>query len=168
MTDHNNQKPSAKPTHRKRGLSGMQVFAPYLASTKAQRDQDRQTDEQDRAERRAIAAQASEGPLNTMYRLMGHSPNCIAKMRRGLIVSCDCPIRPMEDPAVAVGMALHYEKFARAGSIRFPKSIVRLVEAGADAGDEACRMMLERLRRNGCAEHLGQQGDSEPKPGRPS
>lgn len=166
MTDHNNnQKPTAKPTRRKRGLSGMAVFTPYLASTRAKRDAERLADERDRAERRAIAEQASVGPMTRMYQLMGHSPDCIAKIRRGLILTCDCPTRPLEDPAVAVGMAIHYERAVRAGSIRFPKSVARNLEAGAMAGDEACRMMLERLRRNGWVEQPREIDDSEPKPG---
>ncbi|MAS03314.1 MAG: hypothetical protein CL534_01200 [Ahrensia sp.] len=170
MTDHRDNEPTDKPTTepRKRGLSGMQVFAPFLASATPVRKAQRQADEQDRAERRAMAAHASDSPLNQMYQLTGHSPDCIAKVRRGLIVSCDCRTRPVEDPAVAVGLALHYEKFARTGKISFPKSIARLVEAGAANGDEACRMMLERLRRRGWADRPKQDGDQDSSSGRSS
>jgi len=165
--DHDNE-PTAKLTPRKRDLSGMDVFAPYLASAGTWREAQPRTLAQDIEERRAIAAQASDSPLNTMYALMGHSPDCIAKVRRGLIVSCDCRTKPVEDPAVAVGLALRYERIARTGKIAFPKSIVRLVEAGATRGDEACRMMLERLRRRGWAARPNQGGDRDASSGRRS
>lgn len=170
MTDHrdHDNEPTAKPTPHKRGLSGMQVFTPYLASAAPRREAQPRTLAQDIEERRAIAAHASESPLNTMYALMGHSPDCIAKVRRGLIVSCDCRTKPVEDPAVAVGLALRYERIARTGKIAFPKSIVRLVEAGAASGDVACRMVLERLRRRGWAERRNQDGDPDNSSGRPS
>lgn len=165
MADHNNnQKPTAKPTRRKRGLSGMAVFTPYLASTKAKREAERLADERDCAERRAITVQPSENVANTILLSMGHSPDCIARLRRGFIFSCNCSTKPMDDPAVALGLALHCEKYARTGSVRFPKSVARLVEAGAKEGDEACRMMLERLRRSGWVEQAGEQDDTEPKP----
>ena len=170
MTDHHdhNDKQSRKPTPRKRGLSGMQVFAPYLASNEVQRETQPRTLAQDIEERRTIAAHASDSPLNAMYALMGHGPDCIAKVRRGLIITCDCQTRPVEDPAVAVGLALRYERIARTGKIAFPKSIARLVEAGAARGDEACRMMLERLRRRGWADRPNQDGDPDTSSGRPS
>jgi hypothetical protein len=170
MTDHHdhNDDQSRKPTPRKRGLSGMQVFAPYLASARTRREAQPRTIAQDIEERRAIAAHASDSPLNTMYALMGHSPDCIAKVRRGLIVSCGCDTKPVDDPAVAVGLALRYERIARTGKIAFPKSIARLVEAGAAKGNEACRMMLERLRRRGWADRPNQDGDPDASSGRPS
>jgi len=169
MTDHHdhNDEQSRKPTPRKHGLSGMDVFAPYLASGTPRLEAQPRTIAQDREERRAIAAHASDSPLNAMYALMGHGPDCIAKIRRGLIVSCDCQTRPVDDPAVAVGLALRYERIARTGKIAFPKSIARLVEAGAAKGNEACRMMLERLRRRGWADRPHQDGDPDTSSGRP-
>ena len=170
MTDHHDHDDyqSRKPTPRKRGLSGMKTFAPYLASVEQQREAQPRTIAQDREERRAIAAHASDSPLNAMYALMGHSPDCIARVRRGLIISCGCDTKPVDDPAVAVGLALRYERIARTGKIAFPKSVTRLVEAGAASGDEACRMMLERLRRRGWAARPIQDGVPDASSGRPS
>ena len=126
---------------------GMQAFARWLHSTKPERDARHAADARDREERRAIAARAAKGPISAMYAAMGHDPDCISRMRSGMAISCDCDTRPVEDPAVALALALQCERFARAGKRPFPSSIARLLEAGAERGDEACRMMLERLRR---------------------
>lgn len=163
MTERNRQN-----SKRKRGLSGMQVFAPWLRETRQWREAQRAADERDRAERRVLAAQASASPLNAMYMAMGHSPDCVARMRRGLIVSCDCATKPVDDPAVALAVALQFEKFARAGKAVFPQSVARLVEAGAAKGDEACRMMFERLCRRGLVKRSTPDGDPRAQAGRRS
>jgi hypothetical protein len=170
MTDRDDHQQNDRPTpaRRRRGHSGMRVFAPWLNATRPERDARRLADQQDRDERRAIAARASDSPLNAMYAAMGHSPDCIARIRGGLIVSCDCEAKPVDDPAVALALALQYEKFARAGRIAFPRSIARLVEAGAEKGDEACRVMLARLRRRGLIDREGGATRSGKSPGRPS
>ena len=147
MTDHRNPDRKPTPATRDRTPAGLQAFAPWLHSTKPQREARRAAEEHDREERRTIAAHAADGPISAMYVAMGHSPDCAARVRGGMAVSCDCGTWPVDDPAVAIALALQCERFARSGNAPFPASIARLVEAGAERGDEACRMMLERLRR---------------------
>ncbi|QKV18979.1 hypothetical protein HTY61_11210 [Oricola thermophila] len=150
----------------RRTHSGLQAFAPWLRETRQRHEVQLAADEGDRVDRHALAVEASDSPLNVMYMAMGHGPDCIARMRRGLIVTCDCATKPVDDPAVAVALALRYERFARAGKARFTQSIARLVEAGAGRGDEACRMMLERLHRRGLVEDPARDGGSDARPGR--
>lgn len=147
MTDHENPDRKPTPAAWDRTPAGLQAFTPWLHSTKPQRDARRAADEHDREERRTIAAHAAEGPISAMYVAMGHSPDCAARLRGGLALSCDCRTTPVDDPAVAIALALQCERVARSGKAPFPASIARLLEAGAERGDEACRMMLERLRR---------------------
>ncbi len=107
-------------------------------------------------------AQVRVGDVEAVHALVGAHPEVA-----GAVVG-DAGAKPVDDPAVAVGLALRYERIARTGKIAFPKSVTRLVEAGAASGDEACRMMLERLRRRGWAARPNQDGDPDASSRRPS
>lgn len=81
--------------------------------------------------------------------LLGHSESCATLRRAGAIVSCDCRIKPMEDPAVAVGMAVHFARISMAQRVALPAVIIELLARRVEEGDPACIMVAEWLETAG-------------------
>ncbi|MDX8527015.1 hypothetical protein RFM68_21165 [Mesorhizobium sp. MSK_1335] len=51
----------------------------------------------------------------------------------------------MEDPAVAVGLAIHFARISLAQRIPLPAVIIELLARRVEEGDAACRMVAEWL-----------------------
>jgi hypothetical protein len=81
--------------------------------------------------------------------LLGHSESCATLRRTGAIASCDCRIKPMEDPAVAVGLAVHFARISLAQRVALPAVIVELLARRVEEGDPACVMVAEWLETAG-------------------
>ena len=84
-----------------------------------------------------------------LLELFGHKPSCAELSRAGLVASCDCKPSPMHDPAVVVGVVMHYARLAMAQRAALPTLIVELLTVHVEAGDPACVMVAEWLDRSG-------------------
>lgn len=65
------------------------------------------------------------------------------------MASCDCKPGPMQDPAVAIGVVMHYARLGMAQRAPLPPLILELLAHHVDAGDAACIMVAEWLDRSG-------------------
>lgn len=81
--------------------------------------------------------------------LLGHSESCAKLRRAGGIASCDCRIKPMEDPAVTVGLAIHFARISLAQKAPLPPVIIELLARRVEEGDPACLMVAEWLEACG-------------------
>lgn len=81
--------------------------------------------------------------------LIGHSESCATLRRAGAIASCDCRTKPMEDPAVAVGLAVHFARISLAQHVALPDVIIELLARRVEEGDAACMMVAEWLETAG-------------------
>jgi len=81
--------------------------------------------------------------------LLGHSESCAGLRRTGGIASCDCRIKPMEDPAVTVGLAIHFARISLAQRAPLPAVIIELLARRVEEGDPACVMVAEWLETCG-------------------
>lgn len=81
--------------------------------------------------------------------LLGHRESCAELRRAGVIASCDCGIKPMEDPAVAVGLAVHFARISLAQRVALPAAIIELLARRVEEGDAACIMVAEWLDASG-------------------
>ncbi|ODA91863.1 hypothetical protein BFX40_02465 [Mesorhizobium sp. SEMIA 3007] len=75
--------------------------------------------------------------------LLGHSESCAELRRAGGITACDCRIKPMEDPAVTVGLVIHYARISLAQRVPIPTVIIELLTRRIEEGDPACIMVAE-------------------------
>lgn len=82
--------------------------------------------------------------------LLGHSPSCVALSTAGLVASCDCKPSPMHDPAIVIGVVMHYARLAMGQRTVLPSPIIELLTTHVEAGDPACIMVAEWLDRSGC------------------
>lgn len=76
---------------------------------------------------------------------LGHAPSCIALSRRGALASCDCSIRPLEDPAVVVGIIVQFVRLSGDGARPLPALLTELLIRQVEAGDAACRVVANWL-----------------------
>lgn len=81
--------------------------------------------------------------------LLGHNESCARLRRAGGIASCDCRIKPMEDPAVTVGLAIHFARISLAQRTPLPPVIIELLARRVEEGDPACVMVAEWLETCG-------------------
>lgn len=81
--------------------------------------------------------------------LIGHSESCATLRRAGAIASCDCRTKPMEDPAVAVGLAVHFARISLTLRVALPDVIIELLARRVEEGDAACVMVAEWLETAG-------------------
>lgn len=81
--------------------------------------------------------------------LIGHSESCATLRRAGAIASCDCRTKPMEDPAVAVGLAVHFARISLSQRVALPDVIIELLARRVEEGDAACMMVAEWLETAG-------------------
>lgn len=84
-----------------------------------------------------------------LLELLGHTPSCAELSRAGLVASCDCRRGPMQDPAVVVGVVMHYARIAMAQRAALPPVIVELLTHHVSAGDPTCIMVADFLDRSG-------------------
>jgi hypothetical protein len=83
---------------------------------------------------------------------LGHSESCAALRRRGMIASCDCPIKPLEDPAITIGLIIHFARMSLARHCPIPPVLVELLARRVEEGDAASIMIAEWLDTIGLAE----------------
>lgn len=81
--------------------------------------------------------------------LLGHNESCARLRRAGGIVSCDCRIKAMEDPAITVGLAIHFARISLAQRAPLPPVIIELLARRVEEGDPACVMVAEWLETCG-------------------
>jgi len=86
---------------------------------------------------------------DTLLGLLGHSMECSKLAKAGRIVSCACRTTPLDDPAVAVGLTMHFARTAMARGIPMPNSIISLLESRIHEGDPACRIVGQWLHERG-------------------
>jgi len=84
-----------------------------------------------------------------LLELLGHRPACVELSRAGLVASCDCPPSRLHDPAIVVGVVMHYARIALAQQAALPTVVVELLMLHVHAGDSACIMVADLLARNG-------------------
>jgi hypothetical protein len=89
------------------------------------------------------------GPTGALLGMLGHSEACIALAKTGRTVSCDCRTSDMDDPAVAVGLAMHYARIATNRSLPIPAVVIELLALRVREGDPACRSVSEWLDQRG-------------------
>jgi hypothetical protein len=97
---------------------------------------------------RPTPASASRGLLT----YLGHSESCAALRRRGMIVSCDCPIKPLEDPAITIGLIIHFARMSLVQHCAIPPVLIELLARRVEEGDAASIMIAEWLDAIGLAE----------------
>lgn len=81
--------------------------------------------------------------------LIGHSESCATLRRAGAITSCDCRTKSMEDPAIAVGLAVHFARISLSQRVALPDVIIELLARRVEEGDAACTMVAEWLETAG-------------------
>lgn len=99
------------------------------------------------AARPTVPARLLEGS-NELQTILGHSESCIAFSRQGAVSSCDCSIRPLDDPAVVVGMVVHFVRFL-GGRAPLPISIQELLIGQLRKGDAGCWVIADWLVETG-------------------
>jgi len=99
------------------------------------------------AARPTVPARLLEGS-NELQAVMGHSESCNAFSRQGAVSSCDCSIRPLDDPAVVVGMVVHFVRFL-GGRAPLPISIQELLIGQLRKGDAGCWVIADWLVETG-------------------
>lgn len=92
-----------------------------------------------------IAGRRSRGLLG----ILGHGDACIARAKSGRPLSCSCRTRGMNDPAVAVALAMHFARQATLLGIPVPSGIIRLLGEHIEKGDPACLAVADWLERQG-------------------
>lgn len=89
------------------------------------------------------------GTTDVLLGLLGHSRECSKLAKAGRIVSCACRTTSLDDPAVAVGLTMHFARTAMARGLPMPNSIVSLLESRIHEGDPACRIVGQWLEARG-------------------
>lgn len=84
-----------------------------------------------------------------LLELLGHKPSCAKLSKAGLVVSCDCKRSQMHDPAIAIGVVMHYARLALSQRATLPTLIVELLTHHVEAGDPACILVAEWLDQSG-------------------
>lgn len=90
-----------------------------------------------------------QGPVRSLLGLLGHSPECIGLATAGRIASCGCGTQPMDDPAVAVGLVMHYARIAMTRHLPIPPGVIALLAQRVEEGDPACGMVARWLEDSG-------------------
>jgi hypothetical protein len=105
------------------------------------------------------AGRPSDGPVRGLMSGLGHTAACVEQSlggtARGSGCACGCPTRSMNDPAVAVALALQFAKQRKRTGIPIPRSVVRLLAQRVDEGNGACLAVAQSLHRQGLVTSLG-------------
>ena len=80
-----------------------------------------------------------------LERARGHSASCVALSRQGAISSCDCSVRPIEDPAIIVGLILRFVRTSGGRKIPLPVSLIDPLFRLLQAGDPTCLVIAAWL-----------------------
>lgn len=80
---------------------------------------------------------------------LGHRPSCAALTNAGLVASCDCSPSTLHDPAIVIGVVMHYARIAMTRRTALPPVLIELLMLHVDAGDPPCIMVADLLARNG-------------------
>lgn len=108
------------------------------------------------AEAGAVSALSTSGhrgsSVQTVLELLGHSPECARLARAGLLTSCHCRVKAADDPAVVVGLAVHFARSALTHGVPLPASVVERLTKAVEAGDPACRTVAAWLADLGLLE----------------
>lgn len=83
--------------------------------------------------------------METVLELLGHSPECARLARAGLVTSCHCGLKAADDPAVVVGLAVHFARSAFRHGVPLPASVAERLTKAVEAGDPACRSVATWL-----------------------
>lgn len=83
--------------------------------------------------------------MQIVLELLGHSPECVSLARAGLVTSCHCRLKAADDPAVLVGLAIHFARSAITHGVPLPASVAERLVRAVEAGDPACRSVVEWL-----------------------
>lgn len=97
----------------------------------------------------------------TVLELLGHSSECARLARAGLVTSCHCGLKAADDPAVVVGLAVHFARSAIMHGVPLPASVAERLTKAVEAGDPACRSVATWLADLGLLElapHLSAEG----------
>lgn len=92
---------------------------------------------------------AAPNSIDKLFGLLGHGRECSELATAGQIASCTCRTTPMDDPAVAVGLAMHFAKTALARGIPMPRSVIWLLESRIQEGDATCQIVGQWLDERG-------------------
>lgn len=90
--------------------------------------------------------------VQTVLELLGHSPECARLARAGLLTSCHCRLKAADDPAVVVGLAVHFTRSALTHGVPLPASVAERLVQAVEAGDPACRSVAAWLADLGLLE----------------
>ncbi|KQU75452.1 hypothetical protein ASC75_19145 [Aminobacter sp. DSM 101952] len=90
--------------------------------------------------------------MQTVLELLGHSPECARLARAGLLTSCHCRLKAADDPAVVVGLAVHFARSALMHGVPLPASVAEQLAKAVEAGDPACRSVAKWLADLGLLE----------------
>jgi hypothetical protein len=77
--------------------------------------------------------------------VLGHSATCIALSRKGVLSSCDCTVRPLEDPAVVISIVVQFVRMSGNGKRPLPPLVTEFLTRQIEAGDPACRVIANWL-----------------------
>jgi hypothetical protein len=97
---------------------------------------------------RPIRSSVSHGLLT----YLGHSESCAALRRKGLVAFCDCQMKGFDDPAVTIGLVVHFARMSLAHKSSIPPVLIELLACRVEEGDAACIMVAEWLDAIGLAE----------------
>jgi len=112
-------------------------------------DNARQEKPLDRLAWQKSPARDTKGPARALLGLLGHSAECADIATAGRIASCGCRTRPMEDPAVAVGLVMHYSRLATTRRLPIPQVAIELLTQRVEEGDPACIMIAKQIEASG-------------------
>jgi hypothetical protein len=104
--------------------------------------------------------QNTKGPARALLGLLGHSAECAGLAMAGRIVSCGCRTRPMEDPAVAVGLVMHYARIATTRRLPIPPAVIELLAQRVEEGDPTCVVVAKQLEASGLLD-IARKADEE-------
>lgn len=76
---------------------------------------------------------------------LGHCDSCATLRRHGMISSCDCRMKGFGDPAVTIGLVIHFARTSLATRCAIPPVLIELLAQQVEAGDAACIMVAEWL-----------------------
>ncbi|MBL0934820.1 MAG: hypothetical protein IBJ07_08725 [Rhizobiaceae bacterium] len=80
-----------------------------------------------------------------LQRARGHSASCVALSRQGAISSCDCSVRPLEDPAVIAGLILRFVRTSGGRKVPLPTSLIEPLFRLLQSGDPTCLVIAAWL-----------------------
>jgi hypothetical protein len=138
---------------RSRRNPGLDAAIPRRGSTRAPSRPVDRNNHGDRAPLPALTIRPKPASAShDLLTYLGHSESCATLRRRGMVASCDCPVKPLEDPAITVGLVIHFARMSLARHCAIPSVLIELLARRVEEGDAACIMIAEWLDAIGLAE----------------